>query len=119
MISTIGTPWQIETSNKIIFIEDTAVEGYHLDRLLTHMKNAKLFHKAVAIVFGDFGKNVSKILKTFATKVNLPVFKSNSFGHQRVTLPFGYGFSGVIKSDNTKAEITIKPSDDLNQTLKR
>ena len=109
IVSTIGTTWQIDTSNKIVFIEDTGVSGYHLDRLLTHMKNVGLFSNVVAIVFGDFGRDVSKVLKAFASGVKLPVFKSNSFGHQKVNLPFGYGFNGVIKSNTTTAEITMKP----------
>lgn len=108
--STIGTQWQIETAGKIIFLEDTNVIGFRLDRLLTHMKNAGLFDNAAAIVFGDFGTNegILKILKTFAnTLLHIPVYKSSSFGHENVNLPFVYGFNGTISSNNKQTEIVM------------
>lgn len=109
IISTIGTPWQIKTAGKIIFLEDTNVSGFRLDRLLTHMKNAGLFDNAVAIIFGDFGANTDtiKILKTFANNLHIPVYKSASFGHQKVNLPFVYGFNGTISSHQNNAEIVM------------
>ncbi len=109
IISTIGTPWQIETKGKIILIEDTQIAGYHLDRLLTHMKNAGLFDQAIAIVFGDFGKDVSKILRRFASKIEIPVFKSNSFGHEKANLPFVYGADSSITFSNNGAVLEMKP----------
>ncbi len=109
IVSSIGTPWQIETAGKIIFLEDTNVIGFRLDRLLTHMKNAGLFDKAVAIILGDFGTNtgILKILKKFANELHIPVYKSGCFGHEKVNLPFVYGFNGAILSNNKHTEIVM------------
>ena len=109
IVSTIGTPWQIETSDKIIFLEDTNVCGFRLDRLLTHMKNVGLFDHAGAIIFGDFGANAEtlKILKKFANNLHIPVYKSDSFGHEKVNLPFVHGFNGTISLHRDKAEIVM------------
>ncbi len=92
---------------KIVFLEDTNVSGFRLDRLLTHMKNAGLFNRAQAIVFGDFGTDVSKILSKFASKLSIPVFKSTSFGHGRTNLPFVYNYIGTIKTISGKTEIVM------------
>ena len=107
IISTIGTAWQIDMKEKIVFLEDTNVSGFRLDRLLTHMKNAGLFNRAYAIVFGDFGTDVSKILSKFASKLSIPVFKSTSFGHRRTNLPFVYNYIGTIKTTSGKTEIVM------------
>lgn len=111
IVSTIGTSWQMQTTGKIIFLEDTNVRSFHLDRLLTHMKNAGLFDNAVAIIFGEFGTNVSKILKAFASNMQIPVYKSTSFGHEKVNLPFVLGFTGIISLNQDKsssAKIVMK-----------
>lgn len=100
LVSTIGTPWQVKTAGRILFLEDTAVVGYRLDRLLMHMQNAGLFRDVVAIIFGDFGADVAKVVRTFAAQVNLPVFKSSSFGHEKNNLPFGYEFNATIHHSN-------------------
>ena len=107
IISTIGTAWQIDMKEKIVFLEDTNVSGFRLDRLLTHMKNARLFNRAQASVFGDFGTDVSKILSKFASKLSIPVFKSTSFGHGRTNLPFVYNYIGTIKTTLGKTEIVM------------
>lgn len=108
IISTIGTPWQIETSGKIVFLEDTNVTGFRLDRLLTHMKNAGLFRNAKAIIFGDFGADVVKVLKRFASKLNIPVYKSSSFGHGNTSLPFVYNYTGTIQRIGNKTEVEMR-----------
>ena len=102
IVSTIGTKWQIQTDGRILLLEDVNVFGYQLDRLLTHMKNAGLFDNVKAIIFGDFGVDNNKvgvdaILKQFASKMNIPVYKSNKFGHQNDNLPIVLDADGVIK----------------------
>jgi muramoyltetrapeptide carboxypeptidase len=107
--STIGTPWQIETQGKIILLEDIGIKDYYLDRLLTHLDNAGLFNCVAAIIFGDFGANATalKILENFASKMSIPVYKSESFGHGRNNLPFGYNFLGKITKRQKTSEITM------------
>ncbi len=99
----IGTPWQIDTKNKILFLEDVNVNGYQLDRILTHFKNAGLLKNVKAIIFGNFGnmEQNMEILKHFANSIDIPIFQTNSFGHQREALPMGINFDGIIsKQEN-------------------
>src|SRR5262249_8895286 len=37
---TLGTPYEIETRGKILFLEDTDEEPYSIDRMLTHLRHA-------------------------------------------------------------------------------
>jgi muramoyltetrapeptide carboxypeptidase len=113
IVSTIGTKWQIRTNDRILFLEDVNVFGYQLDRLLTHMKNSGIFDNVKAIIFGDFGDydnkrgdnkdainkcGANKILKNFASSMNIPVYKSSKFGHQKDNLPIVLEADGIIKS---------------------
>ncbi len=108
LISGIGTPWQIKTTNRILFIEDTNVSGYQLDRFLTHLKNAGILKNVKSIIFGDFGKNVSKILKTFACQINIPVYTNNYFGHQKHNYCWGREFDGIIEKTSGTFSIKMK-----------
>ncbi|MDR1234128.1 MAG: LD-carboxypeptidase [Holosporales bacterium] len=107
IISTIGTPWQIQTAGKILFLEDVNVEGYRFHRLLVHMLNAGLIKDVVAIIFGDCGKKVDPVIIHFATGNNIPVFKSCLFGHGKNNNPWGYGFNGVISKQKGRYEIRM------------
>ncbi len=108
--SGIGTEWQIYTNNKILFLEDVNVDGFRLDRILNHLKNAGLLHNVKAIIFGDFGNNKEnlKVLKHFANEINIPIFKTNEFGHQKENLPFGINFNGTIKKDKNKYVVVME-----------
>ena len=98
----IGTTWQINTNNKILFLEDVNVDGFRLDRILNHLNNTGLLKNVKAIIFGDFGNNKEnlKVLEHFANEINIPVFKTNEFGHQKTNLPFGINFNGTIKKED-------------------
>jgi muramoyltetrapeptide carboxypeptidase len=107
LASTIGTPWQVNTDGKILFLEDVREKGYVIERHLQHFSDSGLFDKVVAIVFGEFAKMrdgyVEKVIERFADKTSIPVFQSSSFGHGVVNLPLIYNSSGII-SWNEKSE---------------
>ena len=52
--STLGTPSQIDSEGKIIFLEELSERAYRIDRCLQQLKQAGVFKKAKAVVFGDF-----------------------------------------------------------------
>ncbi|MCC6138043.1 MAG: LD-carboxypeptidase [Bdellovibrionaceae bacterium] len=88
--STFGTEWQISTKNKILFLEDIGERGYRVDRVLEHMWSLRLLQTAKAIVFGPFvggeepggGRSrVPSVLKSFAQKLNVPVYTGVESGH--------------------------------------
>ena len=107
--NTIGTPWQIQTKNKILFLEDVNVEGYQLDRVFVHFRNVGIFNNVKAIILGNFGneKQNKKVYKKFAKNINIPVFQTNNFGHQKENLPFGINFDGIIEKSGSLFKITM------------
>lgn len=107
--TSIGTPWQIVSAGKILFLEDVGVSGYCLDRILVHLDNAGIFDDVVAIIFGDFCADVTAILDNFAKNTMIPVFRSFSFGHGKNNYPIGYNFKGEINvSSNKKYSLVME-----------
>lgn len=110
--TSIGTSWQVKTSNKIIFLEDVDIKPYQLDRNLYHLKHAGLLDGVNAIIFGvcgNDGNDIMKVLKDFASHLTAPVFKSNRFGHEKYNDPIIYNTpSRIMPSSNGKFELIMK-----------
>jgi muramoyltetrapeptide carboxypeptidase len=112
---SIGTIWQIKAKNKILLFEDINEKPYQLDRILTHIVQAKLFNGASAIIFGDFEGGeiemdmplINQVLKNFADKVNIPVFKTTGIGHtaHNLAIHFGVGAKIDVKASGSKLVI--------------
>lgn len=98
---TIGTPWQLDTTGRIIFIEDVGERTYCLDRMLTQMRLAGMFDRCAGVVFGDFadcpieypefGCSLDQIISDVVKPCGKPVFTGLRCGHcsPKLTLPFG------------------------------
>jgi len=94
---SLGTNWQINANNKILFIEDTGERGYRIDRMLEHLKQAGVFNNIRALIFGDItcapepnGEFLcdAAISRFIAREMkDVPVFSSKMFGHGRINYP--------------------------------
>ena len=54
-----------------------------------HLKQAGLLEDVKAIIFGSFGKDLDAtmlVLRNFADSLDIPVFKTNRFGHEKLTI---------------------------------
>jgi muramoyltetrapeptide carboxypeptidase len=54
LVSTLGTPYELDTRGKILFIEDIDEEPYRVDRMLNQLKQAGKLAEASGILIGDF-----------------------------------------------------------------
>ena len=101
--TSIGTKWQIKTEGKILFLEDVHIKPYQIDRMLYHMLNAGLITKANGIIFGSFNGDSDqltlRILKAFASKLDIPVYHTNVFGHGYRNYPIVVNAAAEIYSD--------------------
>lgn len=99
--SLAGTNLDINTSNKILFIEDLDEYYYHLDRMMMQLKlSGKLKNLAGLIVGGmtdmkdntiPFGKNAEEIILDAVKEYNYPVCFNFPAGHidRNLALYFG------------------------------
>jgi muramoyltetrapeptide carboxypeptidase len=91
LYSLQGTPWQLETSGKILFIEDLSEYLYHIDRMMQNLKMAGQLKNLAGLVVGGFtdmkdndspfGKSASEIIMDAVKEYNYPVCFDFPFGH--------------------------------------
>ena len=52
VIASLGTPWEIDTRGKILFLEDIGEKTYRVDSMLTQLRNAGKFRDCAGIILG-------------------------------------------------------------------
>jgi muramoyltetrapeptide carboxypeptidase len=52
LVTTLGTPWAIDTDGAILFLEDVHEWPYRLDRLLLQLRQAGRLERVAGVVFG-------------------------------------------------------------------
>lgn len=80
--SLTGTPWQPETREKLLFLEDIREEGYSVDRMVTQLSQAAGIRQAAGIVLGSFtrGADAEELREIFAP-LGLPTVMGHEAGH--------------------------------------
>ncbi len=105
VVTMIGTKYDVDLKNKIVFLEDVGEEPYRIDRMLTHLLEATNIKQAAGIALGVFNNceikkddpefenslTLQEVFKDRFGKLNIPVISGLSFGHisNKFTLPFG------------------------------
>ena len=113
--SLLQSKSSIETTKKIIFIEEVGEYLYHIDRMLHSLKRADYFSKCSGLIVGDFtdikinetkfGKNLYEIINEIAEEYNFPVIYGFPAGHGQKNLPLIFGRNVQITVSENKSEI--------------
>lgn len=102
---SLGTPFEIDTKDRILFIEEVGEEPYDLDRMLTHLYNAGKLDNCAGVVFDKMPKvktsahlpgyssslSVEDVISDRFKEFDYPVCLGLSLGHikDKPTLPLG------------------------------
>jgi len=102
LASLTGTPWEVSTEGRLLFIEDVDEEPYRMDRLLGQLKMSDKLQRAAGIVVGRcIGcEGTGRMKRTFSLRqvleqrlagLGLPVIYGAPIGHEpdKITLPLG------------------------------
>lgn len=96
-----GTPYQLDATGKLVFIEEVGEKPYRVDRMLTQLLQSANLDKASGIILGifsnceakedDFSLTLQQTLDDRLGKLGIPVYYGFSFGHinNMCTLPVG------------------------------
>lgn len=99
--SSMGTPYEINTKNSILLLEDIGECPYKIDRMLTQLFLSNKFKSVKAILLGHFTNCESSVPnRSFSLKetllhnlipLDIPIFSGFPSGHDypNVTLPIG------------------------------
>ncbi|MFC3884086.1 LD-carboxypeptidase [Bacillus songklensis] len=101
LVSTLGTPFEVDTRGKILFMEDVDEEPYQVDRMLNQLKMAGKIEEAAGILVCDFNNCTPKKRKRSLTlddvvadhiaSAHKPAMKGFKIGHcsPQVAIPIG------------------------------
>ncbi|MHB1418456.1 MAG: S66 peptidase family protein [Bacillota bacterium] len=105
IIATLGTPYEIETSGRILFLEEINEEPYRVDRMLTQLRLSGALDRVAGLVIGecvacqsrqrgdeaDGGYSLLEVLTDRLGSLGVPCLYGLPLGHGRnkATIPLG------------------------------
>lgn len=114
LVATLGTKYDLDYREKILFLEEIGEKTYKVDRFLNQLKKHGVFEKIEGIVLGDFKncppdseKDMSliEVFQDYFRDLKKPVIYNLESGHSEpmLTLPLG-AMCGI---DSYEKKITI------------
>ncbi|MFW5852982.1 MAG: S66 peptidase family protein [Nanoarchaeota archaeon] len=108
LCSSMGTPHEIETDDKIFFLEDVKISPERLYNYLHHMKFSGKFKKIKGLVFAKvpYCKNSKEHIEEFLKQFSgFPILYNLDFGHTKKKMPIMLG--AKCRIDTNKKEIIL------------
>ena len=121
--TSLGTPYSIDLTDSLFFLEDTSVLAHDIDRMLAALLNAGQLEKCSAILVGKMKKleqrgnfypnrafTIKEVIEQYAKKINVPCVYNLSFGHieSQYIFPVGMQAEVDIKSKTINISKKIK-----------
>jgi len=101
LVASLGTPYEIQTENCILFIEDIGEKPFRIDRMLVQLRLASKLERVRGFVFGEMldclpptGETytLQQVIMRVLEPYNVPVIYGLKSGHVtsgNITLPIG------------------------------
>lgn len=100
IVNSIGTPFEIDLKEKILFIEDVDEQPYKIDGMLNQLTQTRKLNEVNGIVVGDFNlpdykelphKSLNEIFTHYFKRLNAPVISGFNIGHcePNIAIPLG------------------------------
>ncbi|MBN9412831.1 MAG: LD-carboxypeptidase [Candidatus Paracaedimonas acanthamoebae] len=108
---SLGTDWQLQTSNKFLLLEDVNEKPYRIAEYLEHFKQARILKDLKALLLADFTYDhpeqdqsalLQEVFKKFATEVQFPIFRMTGVGHGSISRPFKIGGTAILNGQEQK-----------------
>jgi len=103
--ATLGTPFALDTEDRILLLEDVAEAPYRLDRLLNQLRLAGLFDRCVGLAFGELKGctpprgavyALKDVIRDSLADLPIPIVWGLPFGHGSRNMAFPVGVQGEL-----------------------
>lgn len=106
VVASLGTPWEIETGGRVVFLEDVGEEPYRIHAMLTQLRQAGKWRSVRGIVVGELARcgparyepafpwgtlTLEEVLSRELAHLGVPVVYGYPFGHGRHIEALRYG----------------------------
>ncbi|WMT41990.1 LD-carboxypeptidase [Paenibacillus sp. D2_2] len=111
-VDTLGTPFEIDTRDKIIVLEETHEPTNKVYRYLNHLNLAGKLNDCIGIIMGEctgcqaaYGKSYEDIINEFIVPLGKPLITNLATGHgvYKAALPIG----ATVNLDSFNSLITV------------
>ena len=112
IIQSLGTPDEINTSGKVLLIEDIGEDIYKIDRMLLHLRHAGKLNKIKGLLAGhftdvkdtnpSFGMNVHEVIRSHIQDKAIPVVFDFPAGHESENYPVMLGNDCLVEVTNER-----------------
>ncbi|MDV6377293.1 LD-carboxypeptidase [Sporosarcina sp. GW1-11] len=117
LANSLGSEFEIQTNQKLLFIEDVGEEPYKVDRLLNQLRLAGKLREAAGIIIGDFAKaepankdatlTLDEVFVHYFSNLGKPVVKGFKMGHCEPNIAIPLGVKGRLNAE--ELTLTILP----------
>jgi muramoyltetrapeptide carboxypeptidase len=108
--TTLGTPWELDTSGAILVLEDRGMKPWQVDRALMHLKQTGKLRGIAGIILGDFpecegpagSETVKDVARRILVPLGCPIVWGAPIGHtQRAILTLPLGVRARLSTDGS------------------
>ena len=113
--SSLGTKYEINTKNKILFLEEVEEVPYKVDRMLTHLKQSGKLKDVNGIILGAFTNciapnnkkslSLQEVFNEIILPLKKPTISNLVCGHCLPTLTLPLGEKVLLDANNKKVKI--------------
>lgn len=110
IIATMGTPYEIDTRGKLLFLEDVGEEPYRIDRMLTQLRLAGKFEEAAGIILGSWQDcepikypdcfSIPDLFERIIAPFSKPAIYNVQSGHDQWNIPLPLGVEASLDATN-------------------
>ena len=107
VVATLGTSYEIDTTDSILVLEDVDTKPYQIDRMLTQLKQAGKFEGVQGVVFGEMlncmqnttqGYTLEEVILDVLEETSFPILYGFPTGHtSRANLIVPFGVAARLK----------------------
>ncbi|MCS6821678.1 MAG: LD-carboxypeptidase [Microscillaceae bacterium] len=123
--NAIGTPSEVNTTNKILFLEDINEYLYHLERMMIHLKRAKKLQNLAGLIVGQFtdvkdnelgfGRDIHEIIVELVKEYHYPVCFDFPIGHERNNMTMICGSEALLEIEKERVRLQYLYSEHNNK----
>jgi muramoyltetrapeptide carboxypeptidase len=118
--TTLGTPWELDTTDAILLLEDRAMKPYQVDRALMHLQQAGKFRSVRGIILGEFPESepsvagsptVRDVCERILGPLGVPIVLGAPVGHTpRAMLTIPLGVRGRLVAEGEGKLTILEPA---------
>ncbi len=117
LYSMSGTPFDLNTQDAILFIEETGESNYSIDRMMLNLQQSGKLQNIKGLIVGDFiggtqgiDLPINEIIHKYIDPLKIPVVYGIKSGHSTVNTPLVFGRKVTITVDSKTAKVEFENS---------